>query len=176
MTVLNSIDQPILTPDEQQRLNKLRGILDIAHIKYSISVNSETVNSAVDGVNQGVGQLEQMAPTFILQSENGWISAVISGQSRLAYKKIKKQLGLKNVSMANPDDVEQLTGATVGTVALINSGLLTIVDSHLLTLETVFGGCGVPRHTLQIRVVDLVSISQAQVFDFADLKTTLSNG
>src|SRR6266700_6755449 len=100
-------EYPILTPAEQERLNKLRCILEVAQVKYSISVNAETVNSADDGVKQGVGQLEEMAPTFLLQSENGWICAIISGQSRLSYKKIKKQLGLKNISLAKPESVEQ---------------------------------------------------------------------
>lgn len=160
----------ILTPTEQKRLNQLQRILDEAKVKYSISVNTNTVNSAVDGVKEGIGLLEQMAPTFLIQSENGWICAIIGGQSRLSYKKIKKQLGLKNISLAKPDDVEQVTGAVIGTVSLVNPGLRTILDSHLLTLESVYGGCGVPRHTLQFRVDDLITITQAQVFDFTDLK------
>jgi prolyl-tRNA editing enzyme YbaK/EbsC (Cys-tRNA(Pro) deacylase) len=165
-----------LASDEQERLNEIRHILDAAQAKYSILNNAVSVHSADDGVMKGVGQLEQMAPTFLIQSENGWICAVISGQSRLSYKKIKKQLGLKNLSLAKPDDVELVTGAKIGTVSLINPGLLTIVDSHLMTLDTVYGGCGAPRHTLQICVADLIAVSQAQVFDFTELKTTVSNG
>lgn len=163
----------VLASDEQERLDKVRQILDAAQAKYSILINTDTVHSADDGVMKGVGQLEQMAPTFLIQSENGWICAVISGQSRLSYKKIKKQLGLKNISLAKPDDVELVTGAKVGTVSLINPGLLTIVDSHLMTLETVYGGCGAPRHTLQICVADLIAVSKAQVFEFTDLKPTI---
>jgi prolyl-tRNA editing enzyme YbaK/EbsC (Cys-tRNA(Pro) deacylase) len=168
-------EQLALAPDEQERLDKVRQILDAAQAKYSILINTDTVHSANDGVMKGVGQLEQMAPTFLIQTENGWICAVISGQSRLAYKKIKKQLGLKNISLAKPDDVELVTGAKVGTVSLINPELLTIVDRHLMTLETVYGGCGAPRHTLQICVADLIAVSNAQVFDFTDLKSTISN-
>ena len=164
-----------LASDEQERLNKVRQILDAAQAKYSILSNADTVHSADDGVINGIGQLEQMAPTFLIQSENGWLCAIISGRSRLSYKKIKKQLGLKNISLAKPDDVELVTGAKIGTVSLINPGLLTIVDSHLLTLETVYGGCGAPRHTLQISVADLIAVSKAQVFEFTDMKSTISN-
>lgn len=165
-----------LTPTEQEQLKTLLGILDSAQANYSILTNAQTVKSADDGVIQGIGQLHQMAPTFLIQSENGWICAVISGQSRLSYKKIKKQLGLKNISLAKPDDVESVTGSKIGSVALINPGLLTIVDCHLLTLESVYGGCGVPHHTLHISVSDLVAVSQAQVFDFTELKTTGTDG
>jgi prolyl-tRNA editing enzyme YbaK/EbsC (Cys-tRNA(Pro) deacylase) len=165
-------ESPELASAEQERLNKTRHLLDVAQAKYSILVDTETVHTANEGVMKGMGELEQMAPTFLIQSENGWICAVISGQSRLSYRKIKKQLGLKNVSLAKPDDVELVTGAKVGSVSLINPGLLTIIDNRLTTLETVYGGCGAPRHTLQISVADLITVSQAQVFDFTDLKTT----
>jgi prolyl-tRNA editing enzyme YbaK/EbsC (Cys-tRNA(Pro) deacylase) len=36
-----------------------------------------------------------MAPTLILQSEKGYLAAIIPGDRRLVYKKIKKELGLK---------------------------------------------------------------------------------
>ena len=166
----------MLTTAEQERLNNLLGILDSAQANYSILTNAKTVRSARDGVIQGVGPLNQMAPTFLIQSERGWICAVISGQSRLSYKKIKNRLGLKNVSLAKPDDVELVTGSQLGSVALINPGLLTIVDSHLMAVASVYGGCGVPRHTLHICVSDLVAVSKAQVFDFTEPKTTETDG
>jgi len=169
-TLYPPYDLPGAASDEQERLKAILNLLDEAQAKYSIITTTETLHSANDGVLKGIGHLKEMAPTFLLQSENGWICAVTSGQSKLSYKKIKKKFGLKNLCLAKPDDVELVTGAKVGYVSLINPGLVTIVDSNLMTLDTVYGGCGVPRHTLQIRVADLITVSQAQVFDFTELK------
>jgi len=47
-----------------------------------------------------------MAPTFILQTEAGYLAAIIQGDTRLSYKKIKQKLGLKNVSLAAPEQVK----------------------------------------------------------------------
>jgi prolyl-tRNA editing enzyme YbaK/EbsC (Cys-tRNA(Pro) deacylase) len=168
-------ENPDPSPAEQERLRQLRQLLDEAQAQYEIIPHSETVSSAQDGVAQGLGTLAQMAPTFLLRSDQGWISAIVSGESRLAYKKIRKQLGLKDVALAKPDVVQQVTGSPIGTVALINPGLRTIVDSRLTALESVYGGCGVPRHTLRIRVQDLIAITQAQVFDFTELKGNACN-
>jgi hypothetical protein len=41
---------PELASDEQDRLNKIRRILDAAQAKYSILFNADTVHSADDGV------------------------------------------------------------------------------------------------------------------------------
>ncbi len=64
------------------------------------------------------------------------------GDTRLSYKKIKRRLGLKNVSLAAPERVKQLTGSEVGQVALVNFGLKTIVDERVTQVETIYGGCG----------------------------------
>ncbi len=155
-----------LGPAEQARLDGLQRILDEAGAEYAILVHAQAVDSAEDGLAQGFGSLAVMAPAFLLRSERGWLVAVISGETRLAYKKLRRQLGLKDVALARPETVLQVTGAAVGTMSLVNPGLPTLVDAHLATMDTVYGGCGVPHHTLRIRVRDLIAVTQAQVFDF----------
>jgi prolyl-tRNA editing enzyme YbaK/EbsC (Cys-tRNA(Pro) deacylase) len=85
-----------------------------------------------------------MAPTFILQTESGYLAA--------------------------PEAVKELTGAEVGYVSLINAGIKTIVDQRLLEMEAVFGGSGVRNHTLKINPRVVVALTGAEVFDFTELK------
>lgn len=72
--------------------------------------------------------------------------------------------------MADPRQVLEVTGATIGTVALVNPGLPTVVDERVAAMETVFGGCGVPRHTLRIASADLIRVTRATVLAFAEPK------
>jgi prolyl-tRNA editing enzyme YbaK/EbsC (Cys-tRNA(Pro) deacylase) len=159
-----------LSKDEAERLDRLRQILDQAAANYRIFSHSETVVSAEDGVERGMGSLAEMAPTLILETEKGYIAAIISGETRLSYKKIKKALGLKDVSLAKPDVVLRETGAQVGTVSLVNPDFPTIVDTQVTRADAVYGGCGVQRHTLRIDPIDLVNVAQARVFDFTEPK------
>lgn len=155
---------------ESQRLAQLKTCLDQAGIAFAILVHADNISTAQDGAQTGLGTLSAMAPTFILQTEAGYLAAVIRGDTRLSYKKIKKQLGLKNISLAGPDQVKDLTGAEVGYVALVNPGLRTIVDARVGEMEAVFGGSGAPKHTLRVAPRDLIQVTQAQVFDFTELK------
>ena len=159
-----------LSQDEINRLSQLRHTLDNARANYEIFSQLETIISAEDGVERGMGNLAEMAPTLILETEKGFMAAVISGETRLSYKKIKKALGLKNVSLAKPDVVLRETGAQVGTISLVNQIFPTIVDSQLIKADAVYGGCGVPRHTLRIKTLDLIKVTQANVFDFTEPK------
>ena len=146
----------------------LRTTLDAAGVHYRILHHPEAVSSALDGACHGFGTLEQMAPTLILRTEQGYLAAIISGATRLSYKKIKKHLGLKNVSMAAPAEVLEVTGAEVGAVAMVNPGLRTLIDSQLAPIGEVFGGCGILRYSLAIHASHLISITAAEVFDFTE--------
>jgi prolyl-tRNA editing enzyme YbaK/EbsC (Cys-tRNA(Pro) deacylase) len=159
-----------LKPGDQARLNDLQHLLEDAKITFSILAHDETITTAEEGVDKGLGKLSVMAPTFILSSEAGFIAAIIRGDTRLSYRKIKKQLGLKNISLAAPDIVLQVTGSEIGAVALIQSGLETIMDLRLLEADAVYGGCGVAHFTLKISPKDVAAITHARVFDFTEMK------
>jgi prolyl-tRNA editing enzyme YbaK/EbsC (Cys-tRNA(Pro) deacylase) len=163
----SGLTAPAVTEEVRHpRIERLEQLLNAARADYTIFVHDDTVRSAEQGVERGFGELCVMAPTLILNSERGYIAAVISGETRLSYKKVKKQMHLKNVSLASPETVQAITGATVGAVSLVNEGLPTIVDLRLVSAEAVYGGCGVACHTLRINVKDLIRVTGAQVFDF----------
>ena len=153
---------------EPVRVIQLRKSLDAAGIHYIIHVHSLAVHSAQDGVEQGFGGLANMAPTLILRSENNYLAAIVRGDTRISYKKVKRHLKLKDLSLASPEQVWQVTGAEVGYVSLINSGNATIVDNRIAEMDTIYGGCGIPNYTLQISPQDLIALTQAQVFDFTE--------
>jgi len=160
-----------VTPEEVERkLSALRSTLDAADCRYTILAHETTVHSAEDGVARGMGRLEEMAPTFILKSDGGFLAAILSGATKLSYRKIRKNLGLSNVSLAPPQSVLEITGSPVGTVSLVQTAVPTILDERLASLPEGFGGCGVPGHTLRIRLADLIRITRARVFDFAEPK------
>jgi prolyl-tRNA editing enzyme YbaK/EbsC (Cys-tRNA(Pro) deacylase) len=152
------------------RLAQLRTRLDVAGVAYTLQRHAHNIASAQDGVQTGLGALSVMAPTFILQTEAGYLAAIARGDTRLSYKKIKQKLGLKNVSLATPEQVKQLTGSDVGHVALVNHGLKTIVDERLMEIETIYGGSGEPQYTLGISPQAVVTLTQAPVFDFTEFK------
>jgi prolyl-tRNA editing enzyme YbaK/EbsC (Cys-tRNA(Pro) deacylase) len=152
----------------EQKIQRLKAVLDEAGAAYEISAQPEIIRSSAEGVESGIGQLDEMAPTLILETERGCLVAIINGSTRLSYRKIKKALKLRNVALASPEVALQTTGAAVGTISLINPGLPTILDTQLA--EVVYGGCGVPGYTLRITRPDLIRITEADVFDFTEPK------
>lgn len=170
MSENRSCKQANLSEKDLARLNQLRETLTAANVTYTLLAHDLTIRSAQEGAEQGLGALANMAPTFILRSETGYLAAIIRGDSRLSYKKIKRKLNLKNLCLATPEQVRQVTGAEVGYVSLLNAGIVTIIDNRLTEMDAVYGGCGVPCYTLEIAPRDLIAFTQAQLFDFTEPK------
>ncbi len=170
MNEIQNHKQVILSDKEAARLSQLREILNAANVSCALLAHDLTVRSAQEGVEHGFGELANMAPTFILRSETGYLAAIIRGDTRLSYKKIRQKLKLKNLCLATPEQVRQVTDSDVGYVSLFNAGIVTIIDNRLTELDIVYGGCGVPCYTLKISPQDLITLTQAQVFDFTEPK------
>lgn len=168
MNEIQNQNNMVLSDKEAARLDQLKETLESAKVSYAILAQDLTVRSAQEGVRQGLGELANMAPTLILRSEIGYLAAIIQGNRRLSYKKIKRELKLKNLCLASPEQVQQVTGSEVGYVSLFNAGITTIIDSCLTEVDTILGGCGVPSYTLKINPRDLIVLAQAQVFDFTE--------
>ena len=79
-------------------------------------------------------------------------------------------LKIKNIRLATEEEIYNLTGAKIGEVSLINNDIKTLVDEKILEEGYVYGGCGIEKHTLKIKVIDLIRITQATVADFTSLK------
>jgi prolyl-tRNA editing enzyme YbaK/EbsC (Cys-tRNA(Pro) deacylase) len=157
--------------EEPAAVQRLRATLEAAGARYRILQHDVTVTSAADGEKQGFGPLTRMAPTLVLKCEHGYLAAILPGHRRLSYKKIKKHLGLRNVSLASPEEVRAETGAEPGAVAMVMPHLRTLVDNGMLEEQELFGGCGAPNYSLVISGAEIARVTGADVFDFTEART-----
>jgi len=157
-------------------LDELRLMCDQHKVDYKLFEDKIPLKTAKSGVAEYGISLSEAAPTLIIKTDEGMIAAIIRGDTRVSFNKLKELLKTKNIRLAKPEEIYNLTNTKVGDVSLINDGLKTFVDKKLLEKDYVYGGCGVPNHTLKIKTADLVSITNATVIDFTDLKeNTTSN-
>ena len=150
------------------QLNALDNLLKNNNADYSIFRDDFSIEKAVDGAKHYGISLSETTPTFILKAKDKYYAAIICGDTRISFKKLKQVLGVKDITMADPSIVLNLTGAKVGEVCLINGELATLVDHNILKNKNCYGGCGVPKSTLRINPQDLVRITNAKILDFTE--------
>lgn len=140
-------------------INELKEALDMAGACYEIIEQDKPILSAEDA--EGVYPLEQAAPTFILQTEQGLIGCIASVQNgRLDFEKLKKQFHFEKLKLADKKKIEQQTGYTAGSIPLVGLMLPCIFDHKLLCHNYVYGGTGDEFHTLKINPHDVLNMNK----------------
>jgi prolyl-tRNA editing enzyme YbaK/EbsC (Cys-tRNA(Pro) deacylase) len=148
------------------KIEQLDSFLKEQQVGYSILTDSRPVRSAREGADLYGILLSEATPTLIIQVNDQYYAAIICGDKRISFEKLKQIFQTEKVSLAKPETVLRLTGAKVGEVGLINEGMVTLVDVQVVQNKYCYGGCGFSRKTLRIHTEDLVRVTQAKVLDF----------
>jgi prolyl-tRNA editing enzyme YbaK/EbsC (Cys-tRNA(Pro) deacylase) len=151
-------------------LSHLDHFLKNEKVDYSIYQDSFTLESAKEGAKQYGLSLDETTPTIILKSKDHYFAAIICGNTRISFKKLKQALNSKDIRIADPERVFTATGSKVGEVSLINPGMATFIDQHVIKNKNCYGGSGISKTTLRINTMDLIRITQATVIDFTEPK------
>jgi prolyl-tRNA editing enzyme YbaK/EbsC (Cys-tRNA(Pro) deacylase) len=150
------------------QLSHLDNFLKNEKVDYSIYQDSFTLESAEDGAKQYALSLNETTPTFILKAKDNYFAAIICGNTRISFKKLKKALKSKDIRMADPETVFNMTGSKIGEVSLINPGMDTLIDTNVIKNKNCYGGTGVSQTTLKINTMELMRITNAKLMDFTE--------
>lgn len=151
-------------------LDELHEVYSRNNIDYELYKDKFSLKTANSGVDEYGISLSEAAPTLIIKTDENLIAAIIRGDTRISFKKLKELLKIKNIRLATEVEIYNLTGAKIGEVSLINNDTKTLIDEKVLEKKYVYGGCGIEKHTLKIKVIDLIRITKATVADFTSLK------
>ena len=113
---------------------------------------------------------DRVFKTLVVSIDNlELVVGVVPVSSMLSMKHLAKTVGAKKAAMANPADVERVTGYVLGGVSPLGQKkrLKTIIDASAQTFSTIYGSAG--RRGLQIELgpQDLKQLTGAV---FADIR------
>ena len=119
-------------------------------------------------VAQALGFAEgQMVKTLLFRTGEGELALVMLGGDRHAISgQLKKALGSRNVSLAHPDMVLELTGYAVGSIPPFHwqpAGFPSLLDAALTEYPELGVGAGVWGNEIIITPDNLIAASQAQI-------------
>lgn len=146
-------------------------ILDEQGIPYQPRQQARKQFTA-EGVAEDLGvPVAWVVKAMIVQGSGGRFSlVVIPGDLQLSLKKVGAALGDKNLAMAQPRDVQRVTGYQVGAVSVLGyrrDDVPSYLDQHVLELERAVISSGRPDLGLEMDPQDLLRALGAQVGDFA---------
>ena len=115
--------------------------------------------------NLGVAP-QRLYKTLIVVTPDGLlVNAVLAVADMLDLKQLAKALAVKSVEMADPRAAQRKTGYVVGGISPLGqqTRLSTVIDTSVHDYDTVWVSGGRRGLSLELRVADLLDLSQATI-------------
>ena len=158
---------PILNKEPVKRAEKVLKEFDKNLFIEYLEQTARTANDAATALGCKVGAIVK---SLLFRREKSFVLCLVSGDKKCSLNKLKKILGEKDVSMANADQVKEITGYTIGGVSPI--GHLTkvniLIDNNLARFEDIFAAAGHPNCIFKINFEQLLKLTNGKIEELAE--------
>ena len=154
----------ILKKEPVQRVVKVLNKFDDSLKVIALASSAKTAKDAAISLKCEVGAIVK---SLLLRTENNFILCLVSGDKRCSLNKVKKILNLKDVSMADADQVKKQTGFSIGGVspiAHLNKSKV-LIDISLSRYEHVYAAAGHPNTIFKINYKQLIKLTEGTLED-----------
>jgi Cys-tRNA(Pro)/Cys-tRNA(Cys) deacylase len=154
--------------------------LDQHEIPYETREFSASTEKGAANVARVLGFAErQMVKTLIFETGEGECVLVMLPADQSAKSGLlKKALGSRNIKMASPEVVKEVTGYDIGSIppfAWQPNGFRSLLESSLMDEEVLGVGAGQWGQEIIIKPADLLKASKARVVGLVERTETLPN-
>ena len=147
--------------------------LDERHIPYEKLIFSPETEKGASNVADALGyQPSQMVKTLIFETGGGErVLVMLGGDQNAVSGYLKKAIGSRNIQLASPEIVIEVTGYEIGSIPPFHwqpPGFRSFVDASLMEEEVLGVGGGIWGQEIMIAPTDLVRVSGATVVNLSD--------
>ena len=135
-----------------------------------ILVLNSTARTAKDAANSLKCEVGAIVKSLLFKGENTFLICLIAGDRRCSLNKLKKFLNMKDVSMANAEEVKEITGFSIGGVSPVahSSNLKILIDNSLNRFDFLFAAAGHPNCIFKINFSNLKKITKGTIEDITE--------
>lgn len=152
----------ILTKETVKRVEEALKEFDENLNVIFLEQSARTALDAATALGCNVGAIVK---SLLFRTEVNYILCLVAGDKRCSLKKLKKFLDLKDISMASPDEVKNITGYTIGGVSPVGhlNKIQTYIDNSLERFDNIYAAAGHPNYVFKITFKNLQKITNGEV-------------
>ena len=127
-----------------------------------LNSSARSAQEAAESLNTEVGSIVK---SLLFKTEDGFILCLVSGDKRCSLNKLKKIKNQKDISMANADQVKEVTGFTIGGVSPVGhlQEIEIYIDNGLSRFKYEYAAAGHPNCIFKIDFDNLIKITNGSV-------------
>ena len=153
--------EDLLNKESVQRVVKVLSNFDASLKVEALNSSARTAKDAATALNCEVGAIVK---SLLLRTESNFILCLVSGDKRCSLNKVKKLLNMKDVSMADAEQVKSQTGFSIGGVSPVAhlNRIKILIDSSLSRYENVYAAAGHPNSIFKIAYKQLIELTKGK--------------
>jgi len=157
----------LLNKEPVKRVQKKLLEYDASYKVMVLTSSARTAQEAAESLNTDVGSIVK---SLLFKSENNFILCLVSGDRRCSLNKLKKIKQQKDISMANPQSVKEVTGFTIGGVSPIGhlKEVEIFIDNNLKRFQNIYAAAGHPNCVYKVNFENLLKMTSGKVEDFTE--------
>ena len=129
--------------------------------------SARTAIEAASSLNCEVGAIVK---SLLFKTENTYTLCLVAGDRKASLNKIKKNLNIKDASMASADEVKEVTGFTIGGVSPIGhlNKVNIYIDKSLERFAALYAAAGHPNCVFKIDFLNLQKITEGLIKEIVE--------
>ena len=138
--------------------------------KQSIIILNTSARTALEAASSLGCEIGAIVKSLLFKTENTFILCLVAGDKKASLIKIKKDLNIKDASMASAEEVKNVTGYTIGGVSPIGhlNKIDIYIDNSLERFNALFAAAGHPNCVFKINFQDLQKITNGSIKEITE--------
>ena len=156
--------EDLLNKESVQRVVKVLSNFDDSLKVKVLNSSARTAKDAAISLKCEVGAIVK---SLLFRTEDNFILCLVSGDKRCSLNKVKKILNIKDVSMADAEQVKSQTGFSIGGVSPVghlNKNKI-LIDASLSRYEHVYAAAGHPNTIFKVSYKQLIKLTEGKEED-----------
>ena len=155
---------------------RIIALLDENKIEYKLLEHEPVYTSEQAAAARADVSLHQGAKAMVLKIVNSQLSignclvmCVLPGDKKIDFKKLKSVLGARDVTLADPEEVEKTVGVKIGAVSPFGhlSGLKVLLDESIYDNEEIVFNAGDHCKSVKMKLSDYLRLVSPERLSFS---------
>jgi len=155
---------------DKEAVKRVEELLKEFDQKLSVIILDNSARTALEAASSLGCEVGAIVKSLLFKTDNSFTLFLVSGDKRASLNKIKKNLIIKDASMATADEVKKITGFTIGGVSPIGhlNKIPIIIDNSLERFENLYAAAGHPNCVFKIDFTNLQKITEGLIKEITE--------
>ena len=155
---------------DKEAVKRVEKVLKDFNSKLNIILLETSARTALEAASSLNCEVGAIVKSLLFKTENTYTLCLVAGDRKASLNKIKKNLNIKDASMASAEEVKEVTGFTIGGVSPIGhlNKINIYIDKSLERFAALYAAAGHPNCVFKIDFLNLQKITQGLIKEITE--------